>query len=170
MDVKTLLVHHTLAQGITVRKTKISLSDPLLGSSSSRTNVKSKVMEYYYASVVNTDLNWERHKIKTYTLGLMSFTSETFRKWAFEPEKKAMVKDRSLHKLWVIIAPFCAMSYINDPRYLPGDSALQSDQKRKPKENKMQFLRGKCRSSSKEFCSLELPGLYRFVASFTARS
>lgn len=37
-----------------------------------------------------------------------------------ELDKKAFVRDGQSHSVWVVPASLCAISYINDPKYLPG--------------------------------------------------
>lgn len=47
------------------------------------------------------------------------------------------------HKEWLAPAPSCAVRYINDPWYLPEDTARETERLTKRWENIVQFLKGR---------------------------
>lgn len=54
-------------------------------------------------------------------------------------------------KLWIVPAPFFAMRYINNARYLPEDTMRENKMLIKPKENNLQFSQGMSQTSPKTF-------------------
>lgn len=56
----------------------------------------------------------------------MEVTAESFRRWAVELNENVSDNEGQKHSVWVVPSPFCAMRYINDPRYLEGDEEVES--------------------------------------------
>lgn len=52
----------------------------------------------------------------------MHGTVETFQKQVNELPESLADKHRVHYKVWIVSVPFFAMQYLNETRYLPGDS------------------------------------------------
>lgn len=62
----------------------------------------------------------------------MKVTFDTFEKWGLEVTGLESVNGGSTQvKLWIVPVPICAMSYINDPRYLNIEKLRRTELKSK---------------------------------------
>lgn len=86
------------------------------------------------------NLSKERHNTKTYGDGMMQAYAGMCQKSGNEVPAKVMGKNGIEHKLWIVLAPSCAMEYANDARYLPGDTFLGIEKLKLSKENNVQYL------------------------------
>lgn len=133
----------TSAQGATVRKCRTPHPHADIGLFTSRTIEVKKVARIYYGSLMYTNLNTERHKIKTYGKEDTQMISDTFLKWQSALPKKAMKKNEIVCKVCVVPERSFFMSGIIDDRYLPGDTSFEAIKVERSGKNSLQFMRGK---------------------------
>lgn len=81
MDADTLLALDALAQRMMIKTLMISHLDAELTLFASPTVENGKLVEYYYCSLVYSNLIKERQKKKRYGEVVMLMTVKTFRKW-----------------------------------------------------------------------------------------
>lgn len=67
---------------------------------------------------------------------LIEVTAESFSRWAVELSKVFTDNKEQRHSAWVVLASFCAMQYIKDPQYLPGDEDSRKRKRLSPTEAK----------------------------------
>lgn len=65
-----------------------------------------------------------------------------------------MDDDEIEHKFWIVLAPLCAMRYINDPKYLSGDTTLEGERLKKLKTFNVHIAQAISQSAPKEFSSI----------------
>lgn len=58
--------------------------------------------------------------------------------------------------MWIVSVPFFAMSYINDARYIPGETTLEIEKANKPRENNVPFLQSTSPSSPEDLSSYNI--------------
>lgn len=68
-------------------------------------------------------------------------------------------KDGIDRRIWIVPAPLCATLYINNDRYLPGYTTLESERLEEQKKNNVQLLKGKSPSLPKACSSFIILGL-----------
>lgn len=78
---------------------------------------------------------------------------ETFRKLANELNERVTEKHGVVHKIWIVHVPFCAVRYLNDARYLLGNTTQNSGNWQDLRQNSVKFLQSKSPSSPTEFSS-----------------
>lgn len=74
----------------------------------------------YNGSLAYGDLAEELRVMERYGKEYTGVTAKSFRRWTLKPTTVALDNKKQRHSMWVMSAPFCVVSYINDPRYLPG--------------------------------------------------
>ena len=62
----------------------------------------------------------------------MGTTVDTFETWSMRIDRKIRGKDGTWRTVWVVPAPWCVTRYINDARYIEGDSTPIHQRTRKP--------------------------------------
>lgn len=109
--------------GVTKNKSLIRDWPAGFGTFAVRPFVQVLEIGYFYGSLEFTELH-RRHKIKlTSDERLIKITRETIQKWVSHLHEKVENRDTVEHDASIVPAPFCAMRYIKDDRYLPGDEA-----------------------------------------------
>lgn len=86
---------------------------------------KLDVVRNYYGFVVHANLTGELQKQKSYGEELIQLTDATLRKWANDVPENVTKTEGMQHRAWIVYVLFCAMRYINDIRYLPGETTLK---------------------------------------------
>lgn len=112
---------------------------------------KNHVVWYYYGSLVYADLTQAQHTAKRYGEGMMGVTVEAFFTWASRIPEMATDKEGKERPVWIVAALFCAMRYVKDGRYLPGDTSSQSERVKNPRENTIVFRQQHSPRTSGEF-------------------
>lgn len=75
----------------------------------------------YYGSLSCADLRKKSQLTRRYGEQYMDITTESFCRSGLERSDIATSSKGQRYLVWVVPAPFCAMQYISDPLYLPGD-------------------------------------------------
>lgn len=122
-----------------MRRSTIEHENAGKGLFASRKFGEREVIGSYYGSLVYADLGQELQSTKRYGEGYMEVTAESFRKWALDLNEKVSDSKGQTHSVWVVPAPFCAMRYINDPRYLQGDKAKLETRRVSPRRANVEF-------------------------------
>lgn len=144
------------AQVLTVKASTIPHNTSVLCVFAARQLEKGRNLGYYYGSLVYSGLHAERSTTKVYGEDMMLVALEVFR--AFDNEIIERARDWNVedHPLWIVLEPFCAMRYINDRRYLPGDKTLESEWTEKPKKKNVEFVQTKFAESRSDFTVLRI--------------
>lgn len=86
----------------------------------------------------------------------MQVVAKRLGKWANEVLEKVMDKDGDDHERWIVAQLVCAMQYINNARYMPGDTTLAAKMLNNSRENNTHFLQGKSLSSPQDTSCLRI--------------
>ena len=132
MDYKHLLSAECSAMGVLVQRSNIKHASAGLGVFADKNLGEGQLVGWYYGSLVYSDLSGLPQKYKTYSEGIMCVTVDDFEKWSMVVDHEVVARNGVRHKVFIVPAPFCAMRYINDPRYLDRDAEkLLETEKRK---------------------------------------
>lgn len=83
----------------------------------------------------------------------MQLTVETFWMWANKLQENVTVTNGVDHNIWIVPALFRARRYLNDARYLSGDTTTNSERWENRRQNIFKFLQSKSPSPPTEFSS-----------------
>lgn len=150
----------TSAQALSVRKSTIPPPGSGLEAFANGAFGNVEMVGHYHGSLVHSDLTKERHKMQTYEEGLSQVTADIFKMWGNELAERMTDSDGNEHKVWIVPAPFCAMQYVNDARYLPGNATTESKSLEKPRENNVHFWQVMSPSTLKEFGEFTVLGVH----------
>lgn len=114
------------------------------------------MVAYYCGSLVYANLSKEQQDTKRYEEGLTQMAAKKIWKWANELPEKKIDKHAIEHKVRIVPAPFRATQYINDKRYLPGDTTLKSETLNRLGENTVQFLQSRSPPSHTDFSTFKI--------------
>lgn len=99
---------------------------------------KRDVVGYYSGSLVYENMTWHQHTTKKYEEAVMQVTRESFCKWAKGFADTVKDREGKEHAVGIVPAPFCAMKYIDDGRYQPGDAVLELEQEEQGRTKKVE--------------------------------
>lgn len=60
--------------------------------------------------------------------------------WSNEELEKVMDMSRNEHEMRIVTALFCEMRFVSHARYFPAYTTLETEELKKPKKKKVQFL------------------------------
>ena len=130
-DPQQLLHVDAAANGVMIARSGINHSNAGLGCFAARPFEKDELIGCYYGTLVYANLiDRVRTPRKEYGKGVMMVSRETFQTYAFQVYTNRVttgfeaVTDLTDGRVSIHIVPpvFCSMRYINDARYLDGDS------------------------------------------------
>lgn len=87
---------------------------------------------------------------------VMHVTAKSFQKLTSVLPEKVVDKEAIGLKVWIVPASCCSMPYINDARYLLGDSTLETERLNEPRDNNLHFLQHRSVSSTEDFSSFRI--------------
>lgn len=93
------------------------------------------VVCYDYGFMVFADLCRTQSTRVTYNDRFVEVTNRTIQIWASYPHEKSVYRCIVEQDMWIVLAPFCAMRYINDGGLLLEDDALELDRVRNMSAN-----------------------------------
>lgn len=139
MDVEAILAVQKSVQEITVQKSKTPHSDVGLVFFSFLKLGKREVVGYYYGSPVYWYMTPERNVMKTYGETAMLETAETFQVRVSGLPGRLASKNKNENKVQIVLAAVCVMRYSNSTRDFPGETTLETEKLKKPRENSVRF-------------------------------
>lgn len=151
LGVQTLLAVDCSARGQKVKISRIPYAGSWSGLFVARGFGKKELLEFYYGSFLYADLPgsgiWRKHIKKE----LCSWLRRCFKvlEQATEKFKSWEEVDR---RLWIVLAQFCTVPYLNYAMYLPGDDNPNSERWQNRGSNNFKLLPNKSSSSPKKFC------------------
>ena len=107
-------------KGLSVKKSSINHPQAGNGLFTNRVIGRGELVTTYYGILVYKDLSVERESKKVGE-GPFQVTVEDFTNRAIELKARAKDSSGTRHPIFIVPAPFCCASFINDPRYLDGD-------------------------------------------------
>ena len=137
---EVLLGVEAAAKSFIVTKSTIRHQNAGKGVFATRTIAKNEEILTYYGTVVYSDLGLEKAENKSYGNGVLGIRKGHFRNRAIELKSHALDSNGVKHKVFIVPAQFCVASYINDPRYLPGDEEESMHQKENRRAPNVRFL------------------------------
>lgn len=120
-DVGALLNTEAAAKGLVVCKSSIRHRFARAGVFAARVFKKGEQVLTYYGTLVYRDLCKESASTKEYGSGVLAVRKKKFTRTAVELLSETVDDKGKTHQVFIVPAPFCVGSLINDPRYLPGD-------------------------------------------------
>lgn len=105
----------------------------------------------HYRALVYSNLGQESQSTNKFGVVYLQVKAESFRRWSVRLDNKVCDKDERSHSVWVVPALYCAMRYIKNPRYLPGDKCKLDVRRIIPRTANVHFKagstkwRGNCR-------------------------
>lgn len=63
--------------------------------------------------------------------------------WGHHSHEKVVQRDKVQHNVWILPAPFCAMRYVNNGRYLTADDDQELDHVRNMPKNNVELYRSR---------------------------
>lgn len=156
LKAEMLLAVECSAIGVTLKKSSIQHPNAGRGVFAARPIGKGTVVGYYYGSLVYEDLSAAGSRLKTYGENIMKVTKATFSKWANRLPETATDRNMVEHPVWIVPAPFCAMHFVKDGRYLSGDEAPEAEKLGKERKNNVEFYQTESPSSATSFRSYKI--------------
>lgn len=86
----------------------------------------------------------------------MQVTANASWKWTTDLPEKVMDKDEIEKRILIAPAPIYALRYIDDFRYLPGATTLETERLKQPRDNNVKFLHGRSPWFPKELRSFRI--------------
>lgn len=116
-----LLANECCKRGVAARRSTIKHGSARSGLFASRCFRERDVAGPYCGSLAYENPGQEYQSTKRYGEGYMEVSAESFRGWAVRLEERACDSQGLKHSVWFVSFSFCAMRFITDQRYLPGD-------------------------------------------------
>lgn len=79
---------------------------------------KGEIVIYYYGLLVCEYLSFSGTHFKTFEESVVKVTIDTFMKWMSRIPETATDRHIVQHSVWKVPAPFCAIRYVENRRYL----------------------------------------------------
>lgn len=123
MDRMMLLAHEQCVREVFRADSLIKHDKAGLGLFAGRAFAKGETIGFYYGTLVYMDLDKPRNHHRIIGEGSMAVNRERFNKWGLCVTRGSGVYiNRKWYHIWVVPTAACAMSYINDPRYLEDEN------------------------------------------------
>lgn len=84
-----------------------------------------EVTAYYYRFIAYSELFRQKELTKLYKEGVMAVTLKQFSMLVFTIPNKSLDGRGVAQTTWTMIALFCCMRYISDPKYLCGNRTTE---------------------------------------------
>lgn len=143
LDIKSILAYEAHELRIMVKPSTIRHPDAGLGAFTTRPLQRGDTVGYYYGALVYGNIGVNHRLHKRYGVGVLAVTSADFEKWsAHINDFRFTDRNNNRYDGYVAPAPFCAMRYINDPRYRQEDKQYAAyctyleENKKKPKKTR----------------------------------
>ena len=122
IDPNVLLSFELSRLNLEVRPSSISGAGN--GLFATRAFAERELVGYFYGTLVYEDLSTASgHRPSVYGEGSMAVPVKEFQKWCLQ----LRMTGPDGNPIWIYPAPFCAMRYINDARYLVGEPGRPTD-------------------------------------------
>lgn len=96
-----------------------------------RNFAKGEIVGFYYGTLLYVDMDKPRNRNKIIGYGSMAVDASDFSKWALRiTHGRGIVIDKKPRHIWIVPARFCAMRFVNDPRYLADEKVPPLGQRR----------------------------------------